>query len=85
MKFKLREEYVPISYRRKLWDQWQRLDQWNMTVSEYIAKFDEFMTICDVDEPETVTIARFRGGLRAEIMYQLIWRKVDNFGTNGKD
>ena len=63
MKIRLREKYIPISYRQKLWDQWQRLNQWNMIVSEYIAKFYEFMTRYDIDEPETVTIARFRSGL----------------------
>ena len=63
MKLRLRERYVPISYHRKLWDQWQMLNQWNMTLSEYIAKFKDFVIRCDIDEPEAETIARLRTGL----------------------
>ena len=78
MKLRLRERYVPISYHRKLWNQWQMLNQWNMTLSEYIAKFKDFVIRCDIDEPEAETIARFRTGLRLDLAAKLYSRKVNN-------
>ena len=45
-------------------------------MSEYIREFDEFDRRCDVDEPETVTIARFRSGLRPDIRKKLYLREV---------
>ena len=41
-------------------------------------KFDEFVRICDVDEPKTETIARFRTGLRFDLAAKLSLRKVND-------
>ena len=55
MKEKLREKYLPTSYKQHLLDQWQRMTQGNRPVSEYIAKFDEFLIRCSVTENRDVT------------------------------
>ena len=76
MKVRLREKYVPMSYKQKLLDQWQNLRQGNRPVSEYIAKFDEFVMRCHLAEPEEATLSRFRAGLREEIQRELYFREV---------
>ena len=60
MKIKLREKYLSFSYEQRLLDQWQRLNQGNKTVSEYITKFDEYVMRCNIVESEAVTLSRFR-------------------------
>ena len=76
MKIRLRQKYLPMSYNQRLLDQWQRLAQGNRSVAEYIAKFDEFIMRCNVDESKSVTLSRFRAGLRKEIQKELFMREV---------
>ena len=76
MKRKLREKYLPMSYQQRLLDQWQRLTQGNKTVSEYVAKFDEFVMRCNVVESEAATLSRFRSGLNDDIKGELFLREV---------
>ena len=76
MKLRLREKYLPMSYHQRLLDQWQRLTKGNKSVAEYIAKFDEFVMRCNVDESESVTLCRFRVGLREEIQKELFMKEV---------
>ena len=78
MKRKLTEKYLPMSYQQRLLDQWQRLTQGNKTVSEYIAKFDEFVMRCHLNEPEEATLSRFRTGLRDEIQRELYFREIND-------
>ena len=65
-----------MSYEQRLLDQWQRLTQGNKTVTEYIAKFDEFIMRCNVVESEAATLSRFRAGLYEEINRELFLREV---------
>ncbi|XP_038975300.1 uncharacterized protein LOC103717641 [Phoenix dactylifera] len=76
MKDKLREKYLPTSYQQRLLDQWQTLTQGNKSVIDYIAKFDEFLMRCHVDEDPSVTLSRFRAGLRSDIQRELFMREV---------
>ena len=76
MKRKLREKYLSMSYQQRLLDQWQRLTQGNKTVSEYVAKFDEFVMQCNVVESEAATLSRFRSGLNEDIKGELFLKKV---------
>ena len=76
MKIKLREKYLPISYKQRLLDQWQWLSQGNRPVSEYITKFDEYVMRCSIVESEAVTLSRFRADLREEIQRELFLREV---------
>ena len=72
MKELLREKYVPLSYKQRLLDQWHTLRQGSMTVTEYIAKFDEYMMRCDVDEDPAVVLSRFRMGLKFDLQRELM-------------
>ena len=48
MKEKLKAKYLPVSFRQRMLDDWNNLKQGSKPVSEYIAKFDEYMSRCDV-------------------------------------
>ena len=76
MKRRLRDKYLPVSYNQRLIDQWQKLTQGNKSIAEYIAKFDEYVMRCDVEESESVTLSRFRAGLREELQKELFMREV---------
>ena len=76
MKEILKEKYVPLAYKECLLDQWQSLRQGNMTAAEYIDKFEEFMVRCNINEDPSVTLARFRTGLRPELQRELIPHEV---------
>ena len=71
MKSMLREKYFPLSYYRRIIDQWSRLTQGTKSVTEYIIKFNEVIRRCLIDEPEIITISRFRAGLRDDIKCEL--------------
>ena len=45
-------------------------------MSEYIAKFDEYMSRCDVMEDEVLTLSRFGSGLREDLKRELILREI---------
>ena len=64
MKEILKEKYVPITYRQRMLYQWQRLSQGTKLVSEYISKFDELLSHCDLQEDESVVLSCFRVGLK---------------------
>ena len=78
MKFMPREKYLPPSYHQRILDQWHRLRQGNGNVTEYITKFDEVVKRCLVDEPETLTVARFRAGLQIDLKRELVLREIFN-------
>jgi len=46
-------------------DKWNRLTQGNMSVIDYIAKFDEYLNRCDAIEFESSeqTLSRFKSSL----------------------
>ena len=76
MKEILKEKYVPTTYRWRMLDQWQRLTQGSRPVSEYIFKFDEFLSRCGLQEDEHVILSRFRAGLKEDLQRELLLRDV---------
>jgi hypothetical protein len=76
MKMVLKEKYVPTSYQQRMLDQWQRLSQGSKPVSDYISRFDEFLSRCDLREEESVILSRFRAGLREDLQRELFLRGV---------
>ena len=76
MKGRLREKYVPACYRPMIIDEWQHLQQGDGTVVEYIARFDNLMIRCNIDEEPVATLARFRAGLRSEYQRELVLHEV---------
>ena len=76
MKEILKEKYVPTTYRQRMLDQWQRLTQGSRPVGEYIYKFDEFLSRCDLQEEESMILSRFRAGLKEDLQRELLLREV---------
>ena len=78
MKAKLNQKYLPITFQDQLLDKWSRLTQGTRFATEYIEKFDEFLTRCSefVDESPTVTLSRFRSGLRDDLRRELFARGI---------
>ena len=76
MKEKLKAKYLPISFHQRMLDDWNNLKQVSKSVSEYIAKFDEYMSRCDVIEDETLTLSQFRSGLWEDLKRELILREI---------
>ena len=76
MKGRLRSKFVPACYRPMIIDEWQHLRQGDGTVGDYIARFDDLMIRCNIDEEPLATLARFRAGLRPEYQRELILQEV---------
>ena len=76
MKEILKEKYIPTTYRQRMLDKWQRLTQGSRPVSEYISKFDEFLSRCDLQENEHVILSRFGDGLKEDLQPKLLLREV---------
>ncbi|MQL98694.1 hypothetical protein Taro_031410 [Colocasia esculenta] len=76
MKVKLREKYLPATYRHRLIDRWQELTQGTRTISEYIADFDEYLLRCGAREEGAITLSRFRKGLRRVYQHELFRQHV---------
>ncbi|KAF7144488.1 hypothetical protein RHSIM_Rhsim04G0004700 [Rhododendron simsii] len=72
MKAKLREKYMPSNYHEKLCEQLIELKQNNMSVAEYMQKFDELKMTSQVTEDSSQTLARFKAGLRSDIRRELL-------------
>jgi len=80
MKAKLSQKYLPITFQDQQLDKWSRLTQGTRSATEYIEKFDEFLTRCSefVDESPTVTLFRFRSDLRDYLCRELFIRGVSD-------
>ncbi|XP_043713275.1 uncharacterized protein LOC122661828 [Telopea speciosissima] len=68
MKYDLKEKYLPRHYTAQMQDQFNSLRQGNMTVSEYMQKFDSLSSRTDTIESATQMLSRFRLGLRSDIL-----------------
>ena len=76
MKAKLREKYMPTYYYDKLCDKLINLRQNNMSVAEYMHKFDELKTRSRIVEDSRQTLARFKAGLKPEIKWELLYQPL---------
>ncbi|MQL76985.1 hypothetical protein Taro_009395 [Colocasia esculenta] len=76
MKVKLREKYLPASFRQRLIDRWQNIFQGTRSVTDYIAEFDEYLMRCGAREESAVTLSRFRKGLRPIYQHELFRQHV---------
>ena len=81
MKVKLREKYLPTTYRQRLIDRWQSLTQGDKSVSEYISEFDEYLLRCGVREESAMTVSRFRRGLQTSFQFELFRRNITTLET----
>ena len=76
MKGRLGTKYVPVNYKSQLIYTWQRIEQKQRSVREYINEFQELMIACELDEDQLSTISRFKTGLREDIKVELELREV---------
>ena len=76
MKSRMRGKFVPACYRPMIIDEWQHLRHGDGSIAEYIARFDDLMIRCNLDEEPVATLARFRAGLRPEYQRELILQEV---------
>nr|XP_023900366.1 uncharacterized protein LOC112012220 [Quercus suber] len=76
MKNALSRNYLPSTYRSSLLEEWDRLRQGNTPVAEYIEKFMEFKRRIQIVEEEVVTLNRFKKGLNASLLGEIITRGV---------
>ncbi|KAK8926104.1 hypothetical protein KSP39_PZI018936 [Platanthera zijinensis] len=77
MKERLKEKYLPASYRDQLFEQLQNLRQGTLTVAEYMARFDELIVMSDISEEPIATASRFKAGLRSDIQRELIPHRLE--------
>ena len=57
-----------------LLEEWDRLKQGTTPVAEYIKKFKEFKSRIRIVEEEVVTLNRFKKGLNANLLSEIITR-----------
>ena len=67
MKRIMQKCFVPKYYRQELYIRLQSLRQGGMCVEDYVKEFEMLMMMCDLQEPQEQTIARFLGGLNKDI------------------
>ena len=72
MKGVLSRNYLPSTYRSSLLEEWDRLKQGTAPVVEYIEKFKEFRRRIRIVEEEVVTLNRFKKGLNANLLGEII-------------
>ena len=76
MKSRMHGKFVPACYRSMIIDEWQHLRQGDNSVVDYIARFDDLMIRCNIDEEPVATLARFRAGLRPEYQRELVLQEI---------
>ena len=72
MKGVLSMNYLPSTYRSSILEEWDRLKQGIAPVAEYIEKFKEFKRRIRIVEEEVVTLNRFKKGLNANLLGEII-------------
>jgi len=73
-------DYLPPTYRSSLLEEWDRLKQGTAPVVDYIEKFKEFKRRIRIVEEEVVTLNRFKKGLNANLLGEIITRGVTTLG-----
>lgn len=63
----LRQRFVPNNYQQSLYVKLATLKQGAKSIAQYIEEFEKLAIMCDVEEREEQTMARFLGGLNYEI------------------
>jgi len=72
MKQKLKEKYLPDSYKYRLLDKLHSLHQSSMWVQDYTIEFDDLILRCEVQEDSYQAISRYRSGLRLDIQRAML-------------
>ena len=80
MKGVLSRNYLLSTYMSSLLEVWDRLKQGTAPVVEYIEKFKEFKRRIRIVEEELVTLNRFKKGLNANLLGEIITQGVTTLG-----
>ena len=64
--------YLPLTYSSSLHEEWDCLKQGTAPVVEYIEKFKKFKRRIQIVEEEVVTLNRFKKGLNANLLVEII-------------
>ena len=72
MKDAFSRNYLPPTYKISLLEEWDLLKQGIAPVAEYIEKFKEFKRRIRIVEEEVVTFNRFKKGLNANLLGEII-------------
>ena len=80
MKDALLRNYLPPTYRSSLLKEWDRPKRGIAFVAEYIEKFKEFKRWIQIVEEEVVTLNRFKKGINANLLGEIITRGVTTLG-----
>jgi len=67
MKQKLKEKYLPDSYKHRLLDKSHTLRQGSRPVQDITIEFDYLTLRCEVQEDSYQGISRYHSGLRSDI------------------
>jgi len=67
MKQKLKEKYLPDSYKYRLLDKLHSLHLGSRSVQDYTTEFDDLTLPCEVREDSYQAIFRYRSWLRSDI------------------
>ena len=78
IKVELKKKYILPIFRDRLLDKLSSLKQGNMTVKEYMNKFDELVVRCDIQENSRLTLSRFRTGLRPTLQREMLQHTVES-------
>ena len=76
MKDALSRNYFPPTYRSFLLKEWDHLKQGTAPVAKYGEKFKEFKRRIQIVEEEVVTLNRFKKGLNANLLGEIITKGV---------
>ena len=67
MKRELKKKYLPDHFKQNAFLRFHNFKKKELSVEEYISKFDLLMTRCDIVEPKEQMIAYYLGGLCVEL------------------
>ena len=76
MKGVLSRNYLPSTYKSSLHEEWDCLKQGTAPVAEYVEKFKDFKRRIRIVEEEVVTLNRFKKGLNANLLSEIITQGV---------
>ena len=80
MKDVLSRNYLLPTYRSSLHEEWDRLKQGTAPMAKYIEKFKELQRQIQIVEEEVVPLNRFKKGLNANLLGEIITREVTTLG-----
>ncbi|XP_021620619.1 uncharacterized protein LOC110620968 [Manihot esculenta] len=78
--YEFRQEYLSESYRKGKQDAFFRLFQGNLSIREYVDKFEDlYYFVSDILPSEEAKCDRFRQGLHVNIRSSMTWFRGNNF------